>query len=237
MNGALPAGEVNETPTESHGLSGMRQILSDVPTVLQTSRTTRLSAIALASVLTYLLVGQAVSPGFTDYWWYQLFQTGVTLVAVLIFDAVFEEEGGMSWQTHVLIVGATLADTLGTAGHLYSRWGPYDKVVHFASGAAVAALAYQALRYVEGRGKLPSSPHQRAMTSVMVSFLLAGLIWELYEYLTDFVFTSGRVYGWSDTIGDVIAVAAGGIVAVSILGWSRSAAPESGPAWRRGDAS
>ncbi len=192
-------------------------IRHNVPIVLRTSRSTRFSVIVLCSVLAFLIIGQIVRPGFTEYWGYLLFQISVTLVVVMLFDAAFEQEGGMTWQTHALIIGATLADTLGNAGKMYDRWGHYDKVVHFASGGAIAVLAYQALRYLEARGMLTYSPMRRAVVSILVSFLLAGLLWETYEFLSDFVFSSERVYGWTDTAGDLIVDIIGAIVAICIM--------------------
>ena len=192
-------------------------VVGQIPEAMRTSRAARYSALALSGVIFYLLIGQIVDPGFTHYWWYQLAQTSMTLVIVLLLDAAFVEEGGMAWQTHALVVAATLADTLGTAGHMYARWGPYDKVVHFSSGAAFAAATYQALWFMEQRGELSLSPTRRALIAVGISFLLAGIIWETYEYLGDQIFSSGRQYGWGDTIGDLIADFCGAIVAVVIM--------------------
>jgi len=192
-------------------------IRNNVPIVLRTSRTTRFSVVVLCSVLVALIVGQIVRPGFTEYWGYQLFQISVTLVVVMLFDAAFKQEGGMTWQTHALIIGATLADTLGNAGMMYDRLGHYDKIVHFASGAAIAVLAYQALRYLESRGMLMYSPVRRAVLAVLVSLLLAGVLWETYEFLSDFVFSSERVYGWTDTAGDLIVDVIGATLAVCVV--------------------
>ena len=200
----------------------VHSLRSNVPLVLRTSRATRLSVATLSGVLLYLLVGQAIRPGFTDYWSYQLFQVSVTLVAVLLFDVAFEREGGMTWQTHLLIISAALADTLGNAGNMYVKVVHYDKVVHFASGAAVAALAYQALGHLEACEIVKFSRMRRAAIAVLSSFLLAGFLWESYEFLSDFVFATERVYGWMDTLGDFVADIAGAIVAVCVVMWAES---------------
>ena len=192
-------------------------IFSQIPATLRSSRTARYSFFALSGVLAYLLFGQAVDPGFTRYWWYQLFQTSVTLLVVLLLDTAFANEGGLAWPMHVLVIAATLADTLGTAGHLYARWGPYDKVVHFSSGAAFAAAAYQVLWFMEQRGALRLSRRARVLLSIGISMAIAGVLWETYEYLGDQLFASGRQYGWTDTGGDFVADFFGAVTAVLLM--------------------
>jgi len=222
----MPARRTIATHTEHFTItSTASHIFWNIPVVLRTSRAARYTTLGLGGVLIYLLIGQIVDPGFTNYWWYQLFQTAATLAIVLSLDALFVEEGGMAWQTHLLVVGATLADTLGTAGHLYEKIVPYDKFVHFAGGAALAAGAFQSLTFLDRRGVMSMSPIKRAIVSAMISFLIAGMIWETYEYLSDVVFGSGRVHGWSDTVGDLIADTFGAITAVTIMVRHESANP------------
>lgn len=199
------------------GLPTFGDVIRDIPYVIRVSSAARFAVFGLVGVLIYLLVGRMINPGFTDYWWYQLFQTSITLVIVLLLNAAFADEGGMALQTHVVVVGATLADTLGTAGHLYDRWGPYDKLVHFASGAAFAAATYQALNLLHRRGALNWSAARRGFIALVASFLSVGVVWETYEYLSDAVFNSGRVQSRGDTVGDLIADTMGALVAAAVI--------------------
>ena len=198
-------------------LASLGTTVGQIPDAIRTSRTTRYSFYLLSGVLAYLLIGQAVDPGFTHYWWYQLVQTSATQLVVLLLDAAFANEGGMAWQTHAIVIVATLADTLGTAGHMYARWGPYDKVVHFSSGAAFAAASYQTLWFLKQRGEHSLSNRAIVVISIGISLGFAGVLWETYEYLGDQLFASGRQYGWSDTIGDCIADFCGAVTAVLIM--------------------
>ena len=222
----MPASRNSETVAERFTLSSLvATIYRNIPIVLRTSRAARYTAMGLGGVITYLIIGQIIDPGFTKFWWYQLFQTTATLAVVLSLDALFVEEGGMAWQTHLLVVGATLADTLGTAGHMYEKIVPYDKFVHFAGGAALAAAAFQTLTFLERRGVIAMGVYQRAFVAAVTSFLIAGLIWETYEFMSDVVFGSGRVHGWGDTIGDLIFDTLGAITAVTIMVRNESANP------------
>jgi uncharacterized membrane protein YjdF len=177
----------------------------------------RRSALGLFAVLAYLMIGQAVEPGFTKYWWYQLAQTTVTLVVLLVLETVFAREGGLAWQTHAIVLVTTYADVLGTAGGLYDAFEPYDKIVHFWSGAAFAAGVYEVLRLLDQRGVVAMPPLWRTLLAVTVSFAIAGVAWELYEFLSDAVFESGRVQSRWDTIHDLVCDASGGVAAVSVL--------------------
>jgi len=222
----MPASRTITNNIERFTMASMASnVYGNIPVVLRTSRAARYTAMGLGGVLIYLLIGQMIDPGFTNYWWYQLFQTSATLAVVLSLDALFVEEGGMAWQTHLLVVGATLADTLGTAGHLYEKVVPYDKFVHFAGGAALAAGAFQSLTFLDRRGVKAMSPIKRAFASAVISMLIAGVIWETYEFMSDVVFGSGRVHGWGDTIGDLIADTLGAITAVTIMVRHESANP------------
>lgn len=173
--------------------------------------------LGLIGILIYLFIGQLVRPGFTDYWWYQVFQTTITLAIVAFFNAAFADEGGMSILTHIVVIGATLADTIGTAGGVYHSWGPYDKLVHFASGAAFAAGTYQALNFMQRRGTLDWSAFKRGAACFAGSVFVTGVLWETYEYLSDAIFKSGRVQSRADTVGDLVADTLGALVAVGII--------------------
>ncbi len=187
-------------------------------TILDTSTKTRSSVLALFAVLAYLAIGRLVRPGFTDYWWYQLIQTSATLAVLLTLEMVFARQGGLAWQTHLIIGVTTYADVLGTAGDLYDTFAPYDKIVHFWSGAAFAAVVYEVLRLLDRRGRIATPPQVRALLAVLASFVIAGLAWELYEYSSDAVFNSGRVQSSLDTAHDLISNACGGLLAVVVLG-------------------
>src|SRR3954447_13382095 len=94
----MPATRRGPANDERFTLSSMAtNICQNVPVVLRTSRAARFTAMGLGGVIIYLLIGQIIDPGFTNYWWYQLFQTSATLAVVLSLDALFVEEGGMAW--------------------------------------------------------------------------------------------------------------------------------------------
>jgi uncharacterized membrane protein YjdF len=200
---------------------GVRAALAEmgraVIEVLVASAKARRSALALFAVLAYLLIGRGSDPGFTHYWWYQLFQTSATLVVVLTLETIFAAQGGIAWQTHVIVVITTYADVIGTAEHLYDAFGPYDKIVHFWSGAAFAAGMYEVLRLLDCRGTLVITPRQRVLVAVWVSFAIAGVAWELYEHLSDTLFHSGRVQSRWDTTHDLVSDACGAVAAVAVL--------------------
>src|SRR5262245_7220788 len=124
---------------------------------LETSTKFRVSFLALSGLIIYLLIGNFADPGFTHFWRYHLFQTSLTLALVTTVEVVFAREGGLAWETLAIIVITTLADVTGTAGHMYDRFDPYDKIVHFWSGAAFAAGVFEVLGFLRRRGRLTIS--------------------------------------------------------------------------------
>ena len=199
------------------GLPTAREIVRAIPYVLRESFGARLAVLGLSSMLVCLVFGQLVSPGYTEYWWYQFFQTIGTLIIVLIFNAAFASEGGMAIQTNLLVVGATFADIIGNAFNFYHSWEPYDKFVHFMSGAALAAGTFQALNFLSRRGMLDWGIAKRALAGFAASLIICGFAWETYEYMGDAVFNSGRVQSRGDTAGDLIADTLGALLAVAII--------------------
>jgi hypothetical protein len=184
---------------------------------LERSAKARRSTLGLFAVIAYLLIGRINDPDFNEYWWYQLAQTTAILVVVLTLETLFADEGGLAWQTHGIVLITTYADVAGTANGFYDRFGPYDKIVHFSSGAAFAASTYEALRLLDQRGTINYPAMRRAIIAVAISFAIAGVAWEIYEQLSDSVFNSGRVQSHIDTIVDLITDLSGGIAAVIVL--------------------
>ncbi|HEY8446302.1 MAG TPA: hypothetical protein VIL01_04275 [Thermomicrobiales bacterium] len=183
----------------------------------------RRSALGLFAVLVYLIFGQIFAPGFTHYWGFHLAQTLAILATVLALETLLLPEGGLSWPTHLLTVVVTAADTLGTAGDLYHSFDLYDKIIHFSSGATVAAISYDILTAMHRRQRLSLGSGVRLALAVAASFILAGLGWEAYEHYGDVIFSTDRVQSRVDTIHDLISNVCGSILAASVL-WVREAA-------------
>jgi uncharacterized membrane protein YjdF len=187
--------------------------------VLRSARSTSwalLSTTGLATLLAYLLVRQALAPGFTDYWGYIVLQVAATLVLLLGLGVAFAREGGLSWYTHLVVTANTWADTLGTAGHLYERHASYDKVTHFFAGVAIVAAVADVLRALDERGLLRWTLQRRLAVAVAATLVL-NLGWEAYEYLGDILFDTGRHKGALDTTYDLVADLAGALVSVAVL--------------------
>jgi uncharacterized membrane protein YjdF len=184
--------------------------------LLRTSPWAMLSAAGLGSLLLYLLGRQAVDPGFTHYWGYQVVQIAVTLVVLLAVHAMFAPEGGLSWYTHVVVTADTWADTLGTAGHFYDRYSVYDKITHFGGGVALTAVAANVLAALAKRGVVSWSLRVRLAAAVAIMLVL-NIGWETYEWLGDAVFSTGRHQGNLDTIYDFVSDITGALVSAVLL--------------------
>jgi len=177
----------------------------------------RRTALALLTVLFYLLLGRALAPPLTPYWGYHVAQTVAVLTIVLVIEAAVAEAGGLAWQTHALIVATLVADVLGNVFDLYHAFPPYDKLVHFGSGAVFGAAAFDLLAMLELRRgrRLPAAG--RWVAAVAVSFLVAGVAWETYEALGDALFRTDRVQSREDTVRDLVCDVLGAAVAAGLL--------------------
>jgi hypothetical protein len=194
----------------------LAQIGSSAVKTIVASPWTLFSMVGLGSLLLYLLVREAVDPGFTNYWGYMVFQIAITIAIVLILSVVFAPEGGLSWYTHLVVTATTWFDTLGTAGHMYDRYDVYDKITHFAGGVAITAVAANIFSALTIRGVLEWSLMRRLVTAVALSVAIGG-IWEIYEYFGDVFFSTGRHAGSLDTIYDLISDTIGSLVSAVLI--------------------
>lgn len=190
--------------------------------VLVASARVRRSALALIAILLYLLLGELLAPGFTHYWGFHVVQIIFILATVLTIETALHPDGGLSWPTHVLIGVITAADVLGTSEDLYHTFDLYDKLIHFASGATAAAVAYDMLTVLHRRRRITLPSGVRLAAAIIISFLLAGLGWEAYEHYGDILFGTHRVQSRLDTIHDMISNICGSVLAASVL-WVREA--------------
>jgi hypothetical protein len=193
-----------------------RAIAAATSHVIASSVWVRVSVSMLGSLLVYLIFGQIVDPGFTDYWGYMLAQIALTIVAVIWLSHAFRAEGGLSWITHVIVVLVTYLDTLGTAGHMYERHVSYDKIAHFGGAAALAAAAYDILRALHRRGRITWPSPVRMATAISISIVFSAM-WEVYEFGADQLFHTYRHAGRYDTIYDLISDSTGAILTGLIL--------------------
>jgi uncharacterized membrane protein YjdF len=176
----------------------------------------RFSFVALGILLTYLIVAQYATPGFTDFWGYLTAQVLLFLVLLVAAEVVFDDVGGLSWVTHLLAVSCAFADVLGTDGNLYARIDEYDKVTHFAGVAAITAGLYDCMRAMVRKGWLTRNATDRLFLSIAVG-IAVGVAWEAYELVGDKVFNTTRVGGRWDTGNDIVSDSLGAIVAALFL--------------------
>lgn len=177
------------------------------------SRRILLPTAGLGALLGYLLIREAIEPGFTDYWGFMIAQIAATLVLMLALSVWLAPQGGLSWYTHFVVAANTWADTLGTAGHLYERHSSYDKVTHFFAGVAITAAAADILRALDERDVLRRMLPSRLLLAIGLT-LVINIGWEVYEYVGDVVFHSERHRGALDTSYDLFSDLTGALASV-----------------------
>ena len=101
---------------------------------------------------------------------------------------------------------------------MYTRFGPYDKIIHFISGMLLAGfgmmmisrLLKRAFPDEEGlsassdEGKRKALKISRMIFAFFFSSACAG-IWEIFEFTSDKLLGGGMQRGMEDTVTDIIA--------------------------------
>jgi hypothetical protein len=129
---------------------------------------------------------------------------------------------------------AALINAVGWAWNLYNRPGPVDEIAHFYTIFAIT-LATGFIFYQE---LMESFYDHRVMFVLTIAGLgiALGALWEVIEWLSDFVLPQEIVSGLFDTMTDLILDSAGAVLAALLNLWglnelrSKSAAKQPQPA-------
>jgi uncharacterized membrane protein YjdF len=215
------SGERRKLTAPGGAVAGIRAPMPDWTTW---SAKSRFTVVSLGSLLIYLLVREGAEPGFTGYWGYMVGQIAATIVILVWLENKFADEGGLSWFTHLVVIINTWADSLGTAAHMYDRFVSYDKITHFMGGVMLTAAAADIIFALQRRRKVVSPTAKVLVLAICISVSL-GACWEIYEFLGDRVFNTGRHAGALDTWYDLTSDTVGSIVGALLLWRWRAASP------------
>ncbi len=146
--------------------------------------------------------------------WVQAATLGVFLGVALLF---VRRERQLPTLFDLIFVGAALINAVGWAWNLFDQPGLYDEVAHaftmFAITLALGFLLYNEL--MQG-----FYAHRVMFVVTIASMGIAiGALWEVVEWLADFVIPMQIVAGLSDTVTDLILDSAGAVLAAMLNLW------------------
>lgn len=145
------------------------------------------------------------------------------IAAVLILMRFVKVPDGLFYTGLLFIF---FASPMGSIVDLYRIWGPYDKIVHLASGALLAAAGYalccrlfdRVEKDIAGGGSHEaigaSGPGPVLEIIILFTFLTSSAgagLWEIFEFAADKVAGGGMQRGMVDTLTDMIAGNLGGL--------------------------
>jgi uncharacterized membrane protein YjdF len=114
----------------------------------------------------------------------------------------------------------------GEALGLYDLWKPYDNVVHFVVPMLCCQVAYIALARIEVLPDLREDFVPRHYLGIFtVTFALGvaiGGVWEIVEWVSDYMFGSNLSMGNDDTVGDLVSDTLGAIAGgLLLVAWTK----------------
>jgi hypothetical protein len=169
-------------------------------------RTAAWGGMGLLAAALLLVVGQGK--------WVQAATLGGFLGVALLF---VRRERQLPTLFDVIFVGAALINAVGWAWNLFDQPGLYDEVAHaftmFAITLALGFLLYNELMH-------GFYAHWVMFVVTIASMGIAiGALWEVVEWLADFVIPMQIVAGLSDTVTDLILDSAGAVLAAMLNLW------------------
>lgn len=117
----------------------------------------------------------------------------------------------------LLFVIAALINAGGWTWDLYNQPGPYDEIAHFYTIFAITL----ALGFMLYSPLMKSFYDHRVLFVIMIASLgiALGALWEVTEWLADFLTPKQIVSGLSDTITDMMLDTGGAVVAALLNLW------------------
>jgi hypothetical protein len=117
----------------------------------------------------------------------------------------------------LLFMIAALINAAGWAWDLYNQPGPYDEIAHFYTMFAITLAAGYMLFNELMRGL---GGHRVLFVLIITSLGIAiGALWEVAEWLADFVVAKQIISGLGDTITDIILDSGGALLAALLNLW------------------
>jgi hypothetical protein len=138
-----------------------------------------------------------------------------TLAGFLVISFLFVKlERKLPTLFDLVFMVAALINAGGWTWDLYNKPGPYDEIAHFFTIFAMT-LAFGLLLYRELMESFYS--HRLMFVLTIASLGIAiGALWEVVEWLADFVTPKQIVSGLFDTITDIILDSAGAVLAALV---------------------
>ena len=156
----------------------------------------------------------------TVYYVFLAFVSPLLLLIPFAVDLVFKLKP--AYSMHLLIhIFLWMAFMGGMVYDGYIRWPLYDKITHMMSGVLFAVIGICVYYFFKRRQEV--HPSDYALVSYFaVSFAMASsVIWEIYEYLFNFIFPTDPQHvldtGINDTMQDMIACLLGALIVWGLI--------------------
>lgn len=98
----------------------------------------------------------------------------------------------------------------GLALHLYDLFPVLDVPSHFLGGMAITYFYRSAIR--NSREMLGETPHPIQVLSAIALTGTTAILWEFYEFITDFLLGTHKIRGLEDTLTDLFVGLMGALV-------------------------
>ncbi len=162
-----------------------------------------------------VLLAAAIGGMVLQRQWLPVLPLAGFLIAAVLFIKL---EDRLPTLFDLLFVLAALINAGGWAFRWYNTIGPYDEIAHgFTTFALTLALGYLAY------GRMLASFHEQRLLFVLTiaSFGIAiGALWEVVEWVADFIFASQVVESINDIMDDLIMDSLGAVVAGALSLWA-----------------
>jgi len=116
------------------------------------------------------------------------------------------------WPLLILIYMAVTLHTWGDYALWYDQYLWWDNVTHFVSASAVGILSFLTILLINHYVSAVHIPRRLMPFMVVMFTAFFGVVWEMTEWVLDYLTGTGMQYSLQDTVNDLVMDLIGGTV-------------------------
>lgn len=178
-----------------------------------------LARLLFAGLILFELLNEVELLNFTlDFTWLGLAITSLSVLVILELAFFYLRKKNVAVHGRILFLAAIVVylDAFGDIFKFYSRFGWYDKTLHFFASAVVILVAFEFITCLKRAGGFSLGLTGCGILAALIASF-AGVLYEIEEYLEDYFRSTNRLGDGPDTVNDLMMNLLGAMMILGII--------------------